>query len=302
MVDLNVLRVFAAAAEASSFSKAAMQLDLTRSAVAKAVARLEQRTGKRLFQRTTHVMTLTDEGEALYMRCSQSIAELDAALRETAGSGDEPSGVLRLTVPDVYGRNRILPKLVEFLDKWPDLRADVNYSDRPVDIIAEGYDLAVRIGGRDIGGDLIARTIDRMRSVMCASPRYLERHGVPASIDELQGHSCLRFTQHGRPRHWSYRDTAGALKRLNVNGRVDFDSVEALRHAAVAGLGIIQLPDFIVEGCVQSGTLVPVLEDYSPDESAITAIYPTRKFLAPRVRQFLDTLANQFSATISPAG
>lgn len=290
MDDLNVLRIFVAAADAGSFAAAGTKLGLTRSAVAKAVARLEQRTSTRLFQRTTRAVALTDEGRALHERCTQTLAELEGALDDLAGRREEPRGVLRMTVPDAYGRLRVLPLLARFLTKWPRLEADVSFSDRSVDVIAEGFDLAIRIGGAVRSDELISRVVARVRGGLCASPDYLSRRGVPRSIDDLRHHACLHFLRLGRGQTWQLRDEHGALTEVATDARIRFDSAEALRDAAVDGLGIAQLPDFLTERQLADGRLARVLEAHEGGATPIVAIYPTRKHLAPRVRLFIDHL------------
>ncbi len=290
MDDLNVFRIFVAVAEASSFAAAADTLGLTRSAVAKAVARLEQRTGIRLFQRTTRVIALTDEGRILCEQCARTIAELENALTGLAGRRGEPQGVLRMTMPDAYGRSRLMPVLAQFLKTWPKLEAEVSFSDRSVDVVAEGFDLALRIGGSDLSEDLVTRVVARHRVSFCASPEYLVARGEPTTVEQLGQHACLQFVQRGRQSPWRLRDRHGKTIKVHTEGRIRFDSGEALRDAATAGLGIAQLPDFLPERDLAAGRLQRVLECHEPDPIAIVALYPTRKFLSPKVRLFIDSL------------
>jgi DNA-binding transcriptional LysR family regulator len=290
MTDLNVFRVFTAAAEARSFATAANNLGLTRSAVAKAVGRLERQTGTRLFQRTTRVVTLTHEGQALYARATDTIKELEAALDDLTGRGEEPRGVLRLTAPDAYGRSKVLPVLTRFLTAWPKLEADVIFNDRIVDVVAEGFDLALQVGALDIGQDLISRVISRHRVSYCASPEYLARHGEPAKLEELRRHTCLQFVQRGQRQPWWGRMDNGEIAAFDTEARVRFDSCLAIRDAAVDGLGILQMPDYLVEKEVSEGRLQRVLETKEPEPVPIIALYPSKRYLAPKVRLFIDCL------------
>ncbi|CAM4225076.1 LysR substrate-binding domain-containing protein [Bordetella muralis] len=296
MDDLNVFRTFVAAAEAHSFALAADRLGLTRSAVAKAVARLETRTGTRLFQRTTRAMVLTEEGRILCEQCAKTLAELDGALMDMAGRLGELRGVLRMTVPDSYGRSHLLPVLVQFLKAWPGIEADVNFSDRSSNIVADGYDLAVRIGASDLDDELVSRVVARHRVSLYASPTYLAEHGEPTTVEQLSEHVCLRFSQYGRPLPLQLRDEHGKPIALELNGRLRFDSGEALRDAASAGLGIVQLPDFVVEGQLDSGDLKRILEAHEPEPTPIVAIYPSRRLLPPKVRLFVDALVTGLAA------
>ncbi|PCC67212.1 DNA-binding transcriptional regulator, LysR family [Nannocystis exedens] len=294
MDDLNVLRIFVAAAEAGSFATAGTKLGLTRSAVAKAVARLEQRTNTRLFHRTTRVVSLTDEGRALVERCRQTLAELECALDDLAGRRGEPRGVLRMTVPDAYGRLRVLPVLTRFLTEWPGLEADVSFTDRSVDVIAEGFDLAIHVGSMARSEELISRVVAHVRGNLCASPEYLSRHGEPRSVAELRRHTCLQFLQRGRRLPWLLRADNGEMMEVDIEARIRFDSSEALRDAAVRGLGIAQLPDFLTEGYLADGRLRRVLAGSEHDSVPIVAVYPTRKHLAPKVRLFIDRLVQAY--------
>ncbi|WP_158783400.1 LysR family transcriptional regulator [Pantoea sp. BAV 3049] len=290
MNDLNVLKIFIAAAEAGNFALAARKLGLTRSAVAKAIGRLEERTGTRLFHRTTRVITLTDEGRTLCQRCTVTIAELEEAIQAMSSRGNEPQGLLRMSIPDAYGRRQVMPVLARYLAAWPRVEAEVSFSDRTVDLITEGYDLAIRIGAQNISEDLVSRVVDRQRLSICASPDYLRRNGIPRTPDELKKHAGLLFVQHGRTLAWRLSDENGKSSRLEPVSRVRFDDGEALRDAAVAGLGIVQLPDFLAEQEAEKGRLVRIMEKYEPERIPIVVLYPTRKYLAPRVRLFIDSL------------
>ncbi|WP_019995440.1 LysR family transcriptional regulator [Aureimonas ureilytica] len=289
MDDLNVIRVFLTAADAGSFARAAARLGLTRSAVAKAIGRLEAETGTRLFQRTTRVVSLTDEGHAFRVRCRQAIADLEGAVDDLASRRDEPQGILRMTLPDSFGRAKILPILNDFLRRWPKVAAEVSFSDRAADVLAEGYDLALRIGARDVEDELISRVVARYRLSVCGSPDYLSRHGEPGDVDSLQRHSCLQYVHRGRSLPWHFR--GGREVSLPGGGRVRFDSGEALAQAACDGLGLCQLPDFLVGGAVAAGRLRRVLVDEEPEPAPVVALYPSRKYLTPKVRMFIEQVA-----------
>lgn len=290
MIDLNVFRTFVSAAQAGSFATAATELGLTRSAVGKAVARLELQTGTRLFHRTTRVVTLTADGQALLARAIDVIRDLEAVVEDLAGRGEEPSGLLRMTAPDAYGRIKVLPVLSRFLKTWPKLQAEVRFNDRTVDLVAEGFDLALRVGARDVGADLISRVIARHRVSFVASPGYLQAHGTPASVEDLVTHTCIQFLQRGQRQPWRARLDNGDVAALDTEGRVRFDNGQAIRDAALDGLGIVQMADFLVEKEVANGQLVRLLEHNEPEAVPIVALYPTRKYLAPKVRLLIDFL------------
>lgn len=237
-------------------------------------------------------MVLTDEGRILCDQCTKTLAELDNTLTDLSERRGELRGVLRMTAPDAYGRSQLMPILTRFLSTWPKLEADVNFSDRTVDIIADGYDLAIRIGGRGLSDDVVTRVIARHRQSVFASPEYLATHGEPITVEQLAQHACLRFAQGGRPSPMRFRGKDGDAVNLDLRGRVRFDSADALRDAAVAGLGIIQLPDFVVEHDLTSGRLKRILEPYEPPLIPIIAIYPTKEFLSHKVRFFIDALVS----------
>lgn len=293
MNDLNVFRIFIAAAEAGNFAGAALTLGLTRSAVAKAIARLEEQTQTRLFQRTTRVVKLTHEGEALLSRATEAIRELDSALDDMTGRGGQPRGLLRMTAPDAYGRMKVLPALTKFLLEWPELEAEVTFNDRTVDVVGEGFDLALRVGAGDVNQEIISRVIARHRVSFCAAPAYLAQFGQPDTLEQLHRHSCLQFMQRGQRQPWKARREDGELIALDIKGRVRFDNGQALLDAAINGLGIVQMADFLVDAAIASGTLIRVLEANEPEPLAVFALYPTRRYLSPKVRLFIDSLIDK---------
>jgi DNA-binding transcriptional LysR family regulator len=290
MTDLNVLRIFIAAAELGSFSAAAVRLKLTRSAVAKAIARLEQSTDTRLFQRTTRTIVLTDEGRILLERCAKTIEYLEDSLEDMSSRRNEPRGILRMTLPSAFGRSEVMPVLSKYLHRWPRVDAEVSFSDRTIDLIADGFDLAVRLGGYNINEDLVSRVIARQRLSLCASPSYLEENGIPRTLAEIKQHQGIHFSQHGKLLPWQLRNDRGEEIQMETSCRVRFDAGEALRDAAVAGFGIAQLPEFLLRKAVEDGRLVRILEESEPELMPVLVLYPTRKFMSPKVRLFIDSL------------
>lgn len=291
--DLNIFRVFTTVAKTNSFATAARALGVTRSAVAKAIGRLEQQTGARLFQRTTRSVALTDEGHSLYARANETIKELEAALEDIAGRREQPSGMLRLSAPEAYGRSRIMPALTAFLTKWPNLEADVTFIERPVDVVAEGFDVVFQPGSLPKSQELVARTMSRHNIHFCAAPSYLERHGTPKTFTELTYHSCLPLLQGSMVRPWTAKGSDNHELIFEPHGRARFNSCTALLEATVAGLGISQLPDYVVTEEIKQGSLKRILAAVEPEPVPILALYPTRKQLSPRVRFFLDALLSR---------
>lgn len=292
---------FVRVADARSFTVAAEQLGLSRSAVGKCVTRLEDQLGVRLLHRTTRSVTPTDEGEAFYERCVGILADLEDAELAMASRSERPRGRLRLDLPVSFGRLHVLPLLHRFMATWPDVVVNVTFTDRYVDLIDEGVDLALRIGGED-DSRLVARTLAPHRLVTCATPDYLAARGTPRTPVDLADHSCLAFTHAGRPADWRFRtrpddgsDAPLANNRtLPVHGRFCASNAEALRDAALAGYGIGQLATFLVGDDLRAGRLVPVLESYTTPGPPIRAVYPTGRHLSPKVRRFIDLLAEMW--------
>lgn len=292
---------FVRVADARSFTVAAEQLGLSRSAVGKCVTRLEDQLGVRLLHRTTRSVTPTDEGDAFYERCVRILADLEDAELAMASRSERPRGRLRLDLPVSFGRLHVLPLLHRFMATWPDVVVNVTFTDRYVDLIDEGVDLALRIGGED-DSRLVARTLAPHRLVTCATPDYLAARGTPRTPADLADHSCLAFTHAGRPADWRFRtrpddgsDAPLANNRtLPVHGRFCASNAEALRDAALAGYGIGQLATFLVGDDLRAGRLVPVLESYTTPGPPIRAVYPTGRHLSPKVRRFIDLLAEMW--------
>jgi DNA-binding transcriptional LysR family regulator len=285
--DINV---FVHVAETKSFTIAAEQVGLSRSAVGKSVTRLEDRLGVRLLQRTTRSVSLTSEGTAFNERCVRILADLDEAEHAMLSHSQAPRGVLRLELPVSFGRLHVLPIVSQFMDKWPELIVTVSLSDRFVDLIDEGIDLAIRLGGSD-DSRLMTRLLAPHRLVTCASPAYLERYGIPLDIDELGRHSCLAFVHGGRPVEWRFA-VDGQARSIAISGRFSATNAEALRDATLAGYGIARLAKFLIPDDLRAGRLVPILGSVTMDGPSVRAVYPSSRHLSPKVRSFIDELLN----------
>lgn len=288
--NLNDILVFLAVVDAGSFIAGGRALGLTRSAAGKAVARLEDRLGVRLLNRSTRALSLTDEGRSFHAQGAEILAAIDNAESSVAAGGGTPRGTLRVTVPDAFGRLVVAPLLRQYLEAWPEVQVEVNFTDRLVDLVEEGFDLALRIGAADLDASLVSRVVASYRPFLCASPAYLARHGEPTHPDDLARHDCLLFSSRGRRQAWRLRGPDGQWAKAEGRSRLRMDSGEAIRDAAVAGLGIGLLPAFLVEGDLAAGRLQAVLPAADLGEVKIVAIYPTRRHLEPRVRRFIDLL------------
>lgn len=291
--NLNDILIFMAVVDEGSFVAGGQAMGLTRSAAGKAVARLEDRLGVRLLNRTTRALSLTDDGRVLYDRGLQVLAALDDAEASVSARTGKPSGVLRLTVPDAYGKLVVLPIVQAYLQAWPDVQAEISFTDRQADIIEEGFDLAVRIGNAAADSRLVSRVVATYEAVLCASPGYLAKRGTPKRLDDLYGHDCLVFSSRTRRQSWRFRAEDGGWLKAPGRSRLRLDSGQALLDAALAGLGIAYLPSFLLEKEIAAKRLRRVLADLQAEEVTVSVIYPTRRLLEPRVRQFVDLVVQR---------
>lgn len=296
--QLAAMAVFARVVEAGSFSGAGRQLGLSKSAVSKAVARLEDHLGTRLINRTTRKLSLTETGRAFYEGCRRMLNEAEAAERAVTHLTDAPRGVLRVNAPMSFGIRHLSPGLGTFMAAYPELEVDLTLEDRRVDLVEEGYDLAIRIGVMP-DSSLVARRLGPNPRVICAAPDYLERRGVPRSPEALASHDCLLYHYQSSGDSWRLRPrpgAAGAETSVRVKGRLKVNNGDSLREAALAGLGIAHLPAFIVHEDLAAGRLVALLQDYDDvADGGVFAVYPASRNLSPKVRVFIDFLADRFA-------
>lgn len=290
--NLSDLLVFVRVADARSFTLAAERLGISRSSTGKSVNRLEERLATRLLHRTTRSVSLTEEGLVFYEHALRILAEVDEAETAINQRHQTPRGRLRIDLPVAFGRLHILPILRDFLLQWPEVDVEVTFSDDYSDLVREGIDLAIRIGGND-DSRLVRKVLAPHRLITCASPRYLANHGVPQTPDDLVDHHRLVFSHQGMPVPWRYQ-VNGQHRDESVGGRMRFNNTEALRDSALAGLGLCQLGAFLVGEQLSAGTLVPVLEKYCRVEAPICAVYPTRRYLSPKVKRFVGAIESRW--------
>ena len=291
--NLNDIMIFMAVVDAGSFVAGGHALGLSRSAAGKAIMRLEDRLGSRLLNRTTRTLSLTEEGRVFYEGGLQVLASVDQAEASLGGKGGKPRGILRLTVPSAFGRLVVLPVIRKFLSAWPDLQVEVSFTDRLIDIVEEGFDLAVRIGVTTSDTRLVSRVVARYKAALCASPAYLSARGEPKELDDLSSHDCLLFYSRNQRQGWRFRDQDGAWVKAPVRSRLRLVSGEALRDCALAGLGLALLPDFLIGSDLAAGRLRRVLPDLETDDVKILTLYPDKRLLEPRVRYFIDLLVEE---------
>jgi DNA-binding transcriptional LysR family regulator len=296
------MRLFVATVRGGSFSEAARQLGCTPSAVSRQVGALEADLGVRLFTRTTRRLNLTEAGTTLFEQSARILGEIDD-MRESVRAVDaRPRGLLSVTAPIVYGRLHLAPLLPAFIDRYPEVRLNLVLSDAVVDLLENDIDAAVRIAALP-DSTLIARRLDSVTRVICASPAYLDRRGTPSTPAELSNHDCLPFRFHtaanvwrAGSNLWRLQGNAG-VEEISVSGPFTANNADALVTAALAGLGLILVPTWLVADLLRDGRLVPVLADHavSPSdvETAVYAVYPSGRFLSPKTRAFIDFLVER---------
>jgi len=289
------ITAFVAAVKMGSFTAAATSLGLTRSAVGKSIARLEDRLGVRLLNRTTRKLSLTDEGAVTYERWRQVLEDLDEVDATMALRRGKPAGTLKLTAPLSFGQHHVLPLLDAYLKQWPELRADLWFTDRYVDLIEEGFDIALRIGEPKDDSLLLTRTVAWQQFVVCATPEYLARRGTPQTPQDLVNHDTIVFLSAKRPLPWRFHMPEGPYL-FEGPGRVNIDSSEALHESALAGFGLIYLPTYLIGKDLRAGALVEVLRAYRAAPDPIRVVYPSKRYLSPRIRAFIDLLMSQWEA------
>jgi DNA-binding transcriptional LysR family regulator len=293
---LDGVAVFVETVEAGSFARAAERLALTRSAVGKAVARLEARLGARLFNRTTRSQKLTEEGQIFYERCLRALDELRAGQASIESCRQEVVGRLRVSMPVLYGRYCVAPLLLELAAQHPRLELMLSFNDDKVDMIADGFDLAVRNGSPGPASGLRGRKLVSHTKLLCASPAYLDAHGSPTDLETVSRHEALVYRRKDTVLPWLIADSTGRIHDLALNSRLGFDDLEALADAAVAGLGIAWLPRWLVHTRLREGTLVALLEDLPPISMDCFAVWPDTEFIPLRLRMAIDLLANRLGA------
>ena len=291
MDRLAGIQEFVAVVDAGGFSAAAENLHLSRSSVGKTIARLEERLGVRLCHRTTRSFTLTSDGHTFYEHCLTVLAAIDAGEAAVASETNEPSGRLRLSLPVLFGRRCVAPVIFDLARHYPSLRFEVSFTDRPVDLVAEGYDLVVRNGALPDTSDLVARRIASQRMTVCASPSYLDRYGTPATLEAMAAHDAILYGRNGNIRSWLFPDGKRGYRTAPVRRRIVLDDLETAADAAADGMGLAWLPCWLIRDRVEAGRLVGILPDIEPMIFDTHAVWPKAPYLPTRVRILIDALA-----------
>lgn len=292
MHDINDLLLFAHVVKAKSFSGAARRLDVSKSRISKSVARLEAALGVRLLHRSTRRLSLTEVGEAYFEHCDRILEELTLADSTVSSLHLEPRGKLKISAPVAFSTLHVATALPDFMAQYPDLSVDMTISDRLVDLVEEGYDLALRITPEP-GQNLVARRLAPIRRKICGSPAYLARRGIPLKPEDLARHNCLDYTYMNTQGLWRLKGPDGETS-VAVSGNLRINDDEALSQAVLGGLGLALLPTFIVGRELQAGRLIEVLPGHVPLERFIYAVHMPSRHLPQKVRAFIEFLIKRF--------
>jgi DNA-binding transcriptional LysR family regulator len=276
---------FVFVAENESFTLAAKQMDISTAQVSRQISALEKRLNIKLFYRTTRKVSLTEEGRIFYQHCRGVLDGLDAAERAVINFQSKPQGKIKLTAPVTYGEQLVLPLINDFMKQYSDIEVSVFLSNQNISLVEGGYDLAIRVGKLS-DSSMMAKKLGSRTNFICASPDYLDKQGTPYSLSELNQHSCLLGTLD----YWHFKE-AGKEKNIRVKGRIRYNSGYGLLDAALKGLGIVQLPDYYVQESIARGELMTLLDQYREPEEGVWAVYPQNRHLPPKIRLFVDYLA-----------
>ncbi len=300
MEDFSAISTFVRVVEAKSFAAAANQLGMTPSGVSRAVSRLETQLGARLLFRSTRSLRLTDDGASFHARCKEILADLAEATEALGHARSHPVGKLRVAAHSAIGRSALIPNLAAFEQRYPDIRLELAMCDYHFDLNEEGYDCAIRMGEL-ADSNLIARKLGYFSNVLCASPEYLRRHGVPQNIEELRQHRCINYVypSSGKPYQWQF-DTPGGRVALDIDAHMLINDGESVIQAAVAGLGIIQIPHCLAASALAKGQLEIVMSDTISTGSPVWIVYPQKRHLSARVQAFIGWISELFERTSKP--
>jgi DNA-binding transcriptional LysR family regulator len=296
MNRLENIHTFIKVADFGSISATAAHLDIAKSAVSRRIMELEQHLGVQLFRRTTRLLNLTDSGKNFYERAVRVRTDLEEAELAVSQQHGELAGPLKIAAPLSFGLRHLTPAITDFMKSHPKLQFDLDFNDRHVDILQEGFDLAIRIS-RLGDSSFIARPLATVHHMVCASPEYLQRNGTPSTPDALIHHHCLSYSNVPDSDVWHFTDPDNQPGQIKIPVALRANNGDFLRDAAIAGFGVIMAPTFIVYDAANKGLLRPLLSDYQWPAITAYAIYPQTRHLSQRVRTFVDFLARRFTGT-----
>lgn len=295
MSRLQDLEVFVQVVESGNFAKAAAELELNPSAISRRIGNLEDHLGVRLFNRTTRSLSLTEVGKRYLDRCLSILAEIEEAEHEARQQSEAPQGTLQVSCSTYLAHRHLLSQVPKFLDQYPQLMIRLLLTDDVVNIVNDGIDVAIRVGEL-ADSALSSRRLLCDRRIICAAPAYLERYGIPKTPDDLAHHNCLALNAYKTTlNQWRFRDQSG-LREISVNGNFTVNNGEAFYESVLAGLGIGRVTQFLASPAIQAGQLVHLLQEYEcENEVGIYAVFPSDRYLLPKVRVFVEFLVNSFA-------
>lgn len=292
MDKLTSMLVFCRVATSGNFSQAARELRISPAMVTKHIASLESLLSIRLLNRTTRKVSMTEAGESYLRLCQNLLSDIEEGESSLSELSHHPSGTLRLAAPIDFGILRLPPAIAGYLQRFPDIRIDINYQDRKVNLVEDGFDIAIRIGALP-DSSLVAVPLMKQQLLCCASPDYLHQQGRPKHPTELRKHNCLTYSYSSTNNDWHFRK-GGESHAIKASGRLNANNGRAMAAVAAQGVGIILKPQFIVQDFIDRGELVAILEDYELPRSDVYAVYPHRRFLPAKMRSFIDYLKEYF--------
>ncbi|OWY39135.1 LysR family transcriptional regulator [Xenophilus sp. AP218F] len=295
MDRFSEIRAFVCVAEQGSFAAAAERLQLSRAMVTKLVAALENRLGARLMHRTTRRLSLTEAGEMYLSQAGGLLAELDELDARLSQGASSPAGRLRVAAPVSFGMRYLGRIVAGFHQRHPQIEVELSLNDRRVDLVEEGFDVAVRVSNLS-DSTLVARRLARIHDLLAASPDYLARHGEPRRPEDLAQHQCLSYALTSQPNLWDYTAPDGSQGKVKVKGPLKANNGDVLTDAAANGMGIVLQPRFLLEEGLRDGRLVAVLPDYNWHSLDVSALYPARRHVPGKVRVFVEYLSEFFAA------
>lgn len=288
-MNFDGISEFVYVAETASFTRAAKKLNISTAHVSRRVTALEQKLNIKLLYRTTRKVSLTQEGQLFYQHCRSVLDGIEEAERVVTNLQQKPQGHIKLTAPVTYGEQRILPLINDFVQQHSAIQISAYLSNQNVDLVEQGFDLAVRLG-KLADSTLIAKKLGKRKNYLCASPQYLEKYGMPHSLSELSDHNCLLGTLD----YWRFK-VAGKEKTVKVKGTLRYNNGSGLTDAALKGLGIVQLPDYYVKDHISQGKLIPLLTKFQEPDDGIWAVYPHNRQLSPKIRALVDYLSEHLT-------
>ena len=302
-MDLESLQIFLDCLHRGNFTDVARQHDIAPSSVSRVISGLEKELGFRLFQRSTRRLQATEAGQRYGDRISVLLEDLDAARHHASSVVEQPSGLLRVTAPVVFGELYVVPLLPDLLAHYPDLHIELLLNDAFIDIIDERIDLAIRLGTLQ-DSSLIARRLSDLSFHICASPAYLDKHGTPLQPQQIQDHECLLFPRRGYNLNWIFKNNAGEQTEIAIKGRCLITNSRAIRQCAIDGMGLALLPDWLIRQDIKENALVPLFPDYQVSatdfNAAVWMLYPSREYLPSKTEVFMEQLHASYGVKEKP--